>query len=574
MLLEGDTLTDTGISFPFRRPVQFQKVCDLALTDPAVVGQLEEIVKNHYWYHLLIDELPLFGMIGEYITADEMKLELAALSAEAKATGKPDPNANADESTIAPASFIYTHRDYSISFNGAQIIEVNLTSENPRPLTLGVTYPITYSVTWQATPLTFESRFDRYLDYDYFSHQIHWFAILNSFMMVLFLCGLVLLVLSRTIKTSISGPGGLERILDAETGSASYHAVPSSSTSRDFDSAVEETGWKLLVGDVFRAPNHLMLYSAVLGTGVQLFVLLLAVLVLALLVTYYDEDRGLLTSLFLFIYSLTSGIQGAVQGWFYKLHGGRHWKRALWIGAALYPAFILFVVVALNTFAVCAGSHGVLSFSTTAMVILVWACISVPLTVAGTIWARSRTQTGIFPCRVNAIKRLIPSESVGSIAPVNPASSVNAWYSHYWLLVAMSGILPFGSIFIEMYFVFTSFWNYQYVYVYGFLFLVFIILVVVTVCVAIVSTYVLLNSESWKWAWFSFLASASSCVYVAAYAAYFFHFKSNMTGALQTAYYTGVVGVGIVTLALITGSIGALGTRLFITKIYTYTKAD
>jgi transmembrane 9 superfamily protein 3 len=25
----------------------------------------------------------------------------------------------------------------------------------------------------------------------------------------------------------------------------------------------------------------------------------------------------------------------------------------------------------------------------------------------------------------------------------------------------MGGLLPFGSIFIEMYFVFTSFWNYK-----------------------------------------------------------------------------------------------------------------
>ena len=33
------------------------------------------------------------------------------------------------------------------------------------------------------------------------------------------------------------------------------------------------------------------------------------------------------------------------------------------------------------------------------------------------------------------------------------------------------GVLPFGSIFIEMYFVFTSFWNYKFYYVYGFMFL-------------------------------------------------------------------------------------------------------
>ena len=54
------------------------------------------------------------------------------------------------------------------------------------------------------------------------------------------------------------------------------------------------------------------------------------------------------------------------------------------------------------------------------------------------------------------------------------------------MLVMLGGILPFGSIFIEMYFVFTSFWNYKFYYVYGFMFLVFLILTIVTVCVTIV----------------------------------------------------------------------------------------
>ena len=39
-------------------------------------------------------------------------------------------------------------------------------------------------------------------------------------------------------------------------------------------------------------------------------------------------------------------------------------------------------------------------------------------------------------------------------------------------LIPLTGVLPFGSIFIEMYFIFTSFWNYKFYYVYGFMLLV------------------------------------------------------------------------------------------------------
>lgn len=39
------------------------------------------------------------------------------------------------------------------------------------------------------------------------------------------------------------------------------------------DEAIEETGWKLVHGDVFRPPKYPRLFAAVVGTGVQIFVM-------------------------------------------------------------------------------------------------------------------------------------------------------------------------------------------------------------------------------------------------------------------------------------------------------------
>ena len=36
-----------------------------------------------------------------------------------------------------------------------------------------------------------------------------------------------------------------------------------------------------------------------------------------------------------------------------------------------------------------------------------------------------------------------------------------AWYLTPPVIALVGGLLPFGSIFIEMYFIFTSFWNYK-----------------------------------------------------------------------------------------------------------------
>merc|ERR1712170_140359 len=95
------------------------------------------------------------------------------------------------------------------------------------------------------------------------------------------------------------------------------------------------------------------------------------------------------------------------------------------------------------------------------------------------------------------------------------------------IIVLVGGILPFGSIFIEMYFIFTSFWAYKIYYVYGFMLLVFLILLTVTVCVAIVCTYFLLNAEDYRWQWTSFLAAGSTAGYVFFYSFYYFFFKTK-----------------------------------------------
>ena len=44
--------------------------------------------------------------------------------------------------------------------------------------------------------------------------------------------------------------------------------------------------------------------------------------------------------------------------------------------------------------------------------------------------------------------------------------------------VIMGGVLPFGCIFIQLFFVLNSIWSSHVYYMYGFLFLVFIILII------------------------------------------------------------------------------------------------
>lgn len=63
---------------------------------------------------------------------------------------------------------------------------------------------LSYKVEWQATDDAFDDRFKSYLNSSFFEHQIHWFSIINSFMMVILLVGFVTLILIRTLKNDFA----------------------------------------------------------------------------------------------------------------------------------------------------------------------------------------------------------------------------------------------------------------------------------------------------------------------------------------------------------------------------------
>ena len=59
-----------------------------------------------------------------------------------------------------------------ISAHAAQIIHVNLTSADLKPIEATGNVEFTYSVHWSPTDIHFSQRFERYLDQNFFEHQV------------------------------------------------------------------------------------------------------------------------------------------------------------------------------------------------------------------------------------------------------------------------------------------------------------------------------------------------------------------------------------------------------------------
>merc|ERR1719336_2278349 len=197
-------------------------------------------------------------------------------------------------------------------------------------------------------------------------------------------------------------------------------------------------------------------------------------------------------------------------------------------------------------------------FGTMVAVASICLFVILPLTLVGTVLGRNLSGTPDYPCRINAVPRPIPEKK---------------WFMEPLVIILLGGILPFGSIFIEMYFIFTSFWNYKFYYVYGFMLLVFIILSVVSICVTIVSTYFLLNAEDHRWKWTAVFSGASTGLYVFLYAIFYFYTKTLMTGFFQTVFYFGYMFLFAVGISFLCGTVGYVGTSFFVSSIYGQIKA-
>lgn len=116
--------------------------------------------------------------------------------------------------------------------------------------------------------------------------EIHWLSIVNSFVLVLLLTAFLAFILLRVLKNDFA------RYLDVD--------------EEDVDGSLEESGWKLIRGDVFRPPSYPMLFSSCIGTGVQLLVIFCSIVLLAVVGMFYHGNRGTLYTVGIILYALTA----------------------------------------------------------------------------------------------------------------------------------------------------------------------------------------------------------------------------------------------------------------------------
>merc|ERR1719272_2624969 len=229
-----------------------------------------------------------------------------------------------------------------------------------------------------------------------------------------------------------------------------------------------------------------------------------------------------------------------------------------WLTALLYPGIVFGIFFFLNLLIWGQASAGAVPFVTMFSLLVLWFGISVPLVFLGAYLGYRKPAMEV-PVRVNQMPREIP---------------LQPWYMKPIFTSLMGGILPFGAVFTELFFIMSSIWQHQIYYMFGFLVLVLVILILTCAEISIALAYFQLTAEDYHWWWRSFLSSAFSGVYVLLYSWLYFTTKLQIEKAVSILLYFGYMFIVSTVFFLATGSIGMISTFFFVRAIYGSIKVD
>ncbi|KAL1620952.1 hypothetical protein SLS54_005884 [Diplodia seriata] len=439
-----------------------------------------------------------------------------------------------------------------------------------------LTIPYTYSVYFREDDhVEWQNRWDMYFVNQDDSSKIHWIAIINSLLISTILTATVAVIFTRTVRGDIKGTSDIEKPKisrpknpksprkSAEKGGLLEQLDDDGDAdiSSDEEPLEDMTGWKLLHGDVFRAPAFGGLLAPLVGSGSQLVFVVTGLLVLSAVGVLNPSFRGGFISVGLALFILAGIFSGYFSARVYKTFGGQRWQKNVIVTGTLIPGLIFATIFILNLFVWAQASSTAIPFGTLIALLVLWLLVQLPLVYVGSWYGFEKVGAWTHPVKTNTIPRQIP---------------VQPWYTKSIQFVLLAGLLPFAVIFIELLFVFKSVWQDKsgYYYVFGFLAAVCLILFITVIEVTIIATYNQLCSENYNWWWQSFFVGGGSALWVFLACTWYYFFKLRITGFVSGMLFFSYSFLACLVYGLLTGTIGFLAAYAFVRRIYGAIKAD
>ncbi|KAH9363566.1 hypothetical protein HPB48_005901 [Haemaphysalis longicornis] len=568
----GERIRLSPYKISFLKDVHCRVLCNktYSVKDLRSIRRLDKLkagMKDQYKHHWIVDNMPVTWCYYHPDTSVHTCAMGFPMGCYSSRTSRPKGVCRAYSAFSTPETFyLFNHVHLTIFYHksdnswgssfieeGGRIISVKVQPRSiqhdpdspncvsPDPMTFSKADPnqttvyYTYSVTFQRNDhVRWSSRWDYILE-SMPESKIQWFSIVNSVVVVLFLSGMVGIVLLRTLHRDI----------------ARYN------NPKDDEEAREEFGWKLVHGDVFRAPPNSMLLSVFLGSGTQIFFMSFITLLFACFGFLSPANRGGLMTCAMVLFVCLGTPAGFMSAVVYKACGGGKWKLNVILTSLVCPGAVFFIFFVLNLLLWANESSAAIPFTTLIVLLVLWFGVSLPLTFVGAYFGFKRPAIA-YPVRTNQIPRQIPPRTC---------------YMQPLPLILGGGLLPFACMFIQLFFILNSIWSSQTYCMFGLLFLVFLILMVTCSETSILLCYFQLCVEDHRWWWRSFLTSGSSALYLFFYCVRYFY-QLSLTGAASTVLYFGYSAIIVILVFLLTGTAGFLSCFWFVRVIYGVVKVD
>ncbi|GAW79916.1 endomembrane protein 70 [Plasmodium gonderi] len=396
-----------------------------------------------------------------------------------------------------------------------------------------------YDIKYVVSDNSFQHRSEHYYRNLNDQSMIHWFSIINSIILFIILCFFISTILIKALHKDIY----------------KYNRINANIFETD---DVDDRGWKLVHGDVFRKPRNSTFFSAFVGVGIQIIFMILVCVLILLIGVYKYKQRYRYIQVMFFIWIFISSISGYASSRLYKLFKSKHVKLTIFRTSLIYPFILFLIFFLINLVLHYENSNTAIPFSSLTFVCILWFGISVPLICLGSYIGNKKSPIEL-PVRVNNIPRHIPKQP-----PLN----------NFALSSLLVGLILFATMYTELFFLFTSLWKSNMYYLFGFLFLVIFLLGLLSAQLSIALTYYTLSCEDYNWWWKSFVAPGSSGLFFFLYSIYYFFVKLSISSFAETFIYFAYSFIMSYTCFIYTGTAGFLASFVFLKKIYSSIKVD
>ena len=538
-ILTGESLYMTGYRAMTNEDSFCKTLCYNSFTDTQVKA-IQKLIKRKYFTNWIVDKLPAglisydkqtktsairyfngiplgFFQNNQYYIYNHLQFHILLNKLN-------DDRFNVVGFNIFPMSIKHKENKPQCSKESSEVLK-NLNLPN-QPLVVGKIL-FTYDVVYEYSDITLASRWDHYRTS---KAGIHWTGILITEILVVAATLTIIFILKKNLTKDIS----------------EYNYRVS-----QFED-IEEYDWKQISGDVFRPPsNNILLFSSMLGTGIQLLTMFSITLLFGMFGFMNPEKRLNYINIGILLYCLSGIIGGYVAATFYRFWGGINWIKVACFTSLLFPGSSICGYIIINIILAIEKSNAAVRFTDILSLFVIWLFCTFPLILLGSFFGFKSTKINI-PVSINKIPSVIPEKP---------------WYLHYRYITFLTGLVGFATIFIELNYIMGALWRHQIYFLGTFLWISFLLFVVIVGEMTVIAVYYNLCYGDYKWWWKSFIIGSSPVIYFLLYSLIYFFYNNISTLSAMVIYFGIMLMISSMAM-LICGSVSVIFCMGFINRIY------